>query len=157
MEKQRTQSSLDELASEIFNNEFIDSILFKVYRDSCQFIRLTGDKRAYLFTRRLTERANEIKQRLKSDREVKLRAVNHETVNVSDFNYLFFPYIAEEGDHESILLDSYPALQKSLCEQNQHLVIVVVDIDNRLQNLKQYHIDIGYFIGGFEKRNSQYQ
>jgi len=156
MNGQKT-NSLDELARKIFDNGFIDSILFKIHRDGCQFIRLTGDERAYLFTRRLAERANEIKQRLKNGEEIKLRAVNQETLKVTEFNYLFFPYIADDTENENVLSNSYSTLQKSLCEQNQRLVIVVVDIDNRLRGLGQCHIDIGYFIGGFERRNSQYK
>ena len=157
MDASKNNVSLDELANKVFDDRFIDGILAYVHRDSYQFIRIHGDERAHLFTKRLTERAKQIKEQVKQEGEVKLymEGWGAGAVECKDFNYFFFPYIAEEGDNGEILQSSYKDLRNSLCEPNQRLVMVLIDTGNHLKIDKTYHIDIGYFIGAFERRNSQ--
>jgi hypothetical protein len=155
MDKSKNTVSLDEFAEKIFDDRLIDGILAHIHRDGYQFIRVHGDERAFLFTKRLTERANEIKRRIEQGLEVKLYTEGGpgEIIECSDFDYFFFPYVADEEDREDILRSSYSDLRKSLCKPNQRLVIVLVDSKNKLEINRTYHVDIGYFINGFERRN----
>lgn len=155
MDKSKNMVSLDEFAEKIFDDRLIDGILAHIHRDGYQFIRVHGDERAFLFTKRLTGRANEIKRQIEQGLEVKLYTEGgpEEIVECRDFDYFFFPYVIEEGDREDILHSSYSDLRKSLCKPNQRLVIVLVDSKNKLKINRTYHVDIGYFINGFERRN----
>jgi len=155
MEQLKNPLSLDGLADEIFNSSFIDSVLAELYKYNCQFLRIFGDKKAYLFTRQLTKRTAEIKKRVQEEKQITLRDSIGREVEIKEFDYFFFPYITEEGDNEEVFHNSYSNLRRSLCDKNQHLVVVLIDIENKLKIRDSYHINIGHFIDKFTQRDQQ--
>lgn len=148
-----------ETAKKIFDDEFVNDVLSVVYQKKSRFIRMygknyTGQKYSgQVLIRRIMERVLQIKRDLKAGKKIKLVCMDEEkleyrkSVLVDNFDFFFFPYVADDSTNPLEIEKFHTLMSKSLCDDVRSLVVMVVDPENKFKELRNCQsIDLSYFL-----------